>query len=188
MKTCTKCRTEKARGEFGRHVWAKDGLQSQCKECQRGYHRENREKYAAQRRAYYQEHRERIRERSRRRHALKAEVSDGTEAPTFAGPVVCAYCSEVTDSPHVEHVVPLSRGGVHGQTNIVAACSACNLSKGGRSFADWLGTLSPLHRALVRVQVLGLLAVPVHGFDRLPARARSGILRTRLRQRMAIEG
>ena len=31
-----------------------------------------------------------------------------------------------------DHVVPLSRGGVHGWTNVVTACSSCNNRKGNR--------------------------------------------------------
>lgn len=43
----------------------------------------------------------------------------------------CAYCG----SPHeltFDHVVPRRLGGQTSWTNIVAACSTCNLKKGGR--------------------------------------------------------
>lgn len=48
---------------------------------------------------------------------------------------ICAYCgghfpeSELT----VEHIVPLSRGGLHVWTNVVTACRSCNTRKGNRT-------------------------------------------------------
>lgn len=45
--------------------------------------------------------------------------------------VVCYWCKE-TFSPrqcHADHVMPLSRGGKHELSNLVIACSTCNLRK-----------------------------------------------------------
>jgi 5-methylcytosine-specific restriction endonuclease McrA len=47
----------------------------------------------------------------------------------------CQYCG---DTPHrdeltMDHVMPRHRGGPTGWTNIVTACSPCNLRKGGRT-------------------------------------------------------
>lgn len=48
---------------------------------------------------------------------------------------VCAYCcghfpdSELT----VEHILPVSRGGMHSWTNVVTACRSCNTRKGNRT-------------------------------------------------------
>ena len=40
----------------------------------------------------------------------------------------CYYCG--TDGPmHMEHMIPLSRGGTHTADNVVPACPTCNLSK-----------------------------------------------------------
>jgi 5-methylcytosine-specific restriction endonuclease McrA len=41
---------------------------------------------------------------------------------------ICAYCGEVADT--ADHVIPRSRGGGDGLDNLVAACRACNASKG----------------------------------------------------------
>lgn len=40
----------------------------------------------------------------------------------------CVYCG--APATHVDHVVPLSRGGATHPANCVAACAACNLEKG----------------------------------------------------------
>ena len=42
----------------------------------------------------------------------------------------CFWCgSELNGSYHVDHVIPISRGGSNGPENIVAACRQCNQEK-----------------------------------------------------------
>lgn len=48
----------------------------------------------------------------------------------------CAYCCAVGEL-HIEHVIPLARGGRHAIGNIVPACSTCNYSKGNRLLVEW---------------------------------------------------
>ena len=47
----------------------------------------------------------------------------------------CVYCG-AHEELTFDHVVPRSRGGRTSWTNIVAACSPCNLKKGGRMPTD----------------------------------------------------
>lgn len=47
----------------------------------------------------------------------------------------CCYCP--ARATHLDHVVPLSKGGSDTESNIVPACAKCNLSKGAKSLADW---------------------------------------------------
>lgn len=61
----------------------------------------------------------------------------------------CAYCGQKGEGLTPDHIVPLSRGGDNALSNIVPACSACNLSKGARtpeeaemSFAVRVNTMS----------------------------------------------
>ncbi len=50
----------------------------------------------------------------------------------------CAYCGgSLTAGMHLDHVWPVSRGGVTGISNIVPACVACNLSKSNKSVMEW---------------------------------------------------
>jgi 5-methylcytosine-specific restriction endonuclease McrA len=48
---------------------------------------------------------------------------------------VCQYCGRnfPTSELSLDHVVPRSRGGVTSWENIVCACVACNVRKGGRT-------------------------------------------------------
>lgn len=41
----------------------------------------------------------------------------------------CAYCGEVADPLHMDHVVPLARGGRHAISNVLPACQSCNQRK-----------------------------------------------------------
>ncbi|QPB09793.1 hypothetical protein CPT_Shady_032 [Streptomyces phage Shady] len=47
----------------------------------------------------------------------------------------CAYCGNRAE--HLDHVVPLSKGGTDTESNIVPACAPCNLSKGAKTLAEW---------------------------------------------------
>jgi len=48
----------------------------------------------------------------------------------------CFYCHGPLDNKgrgHIEHRIPLSRGGFHTANNIAIACSSCNLRKGSKT-------------------------------------------------------
>ena len=50
----------------------------------------------------------------------------------------CAYCRVALGSAcHIDHVVPLARGGSNGIGNLVPACPSCNLSKNSRLLSYW---------------------------------------------------
>lgn len=49
---------------------------------------------------------------------------------------VCQYCGKHTLGLTVDHVMPRHLGGPHTWINLVAACSACNHRKGGRTIQD----------------------------------------------------
>lgn len=52
----------------------------------------------------------------------------------------CAYCAEeLVEQFHIEHMIPVSRGGNGDWTNIAITCQACNLSKGNKTLEEfWL--------------------------------------------------
>lgn len=49
----------------------------------------------------------------------------------------CTYCGLAAPEAtlHVDHIVPVAAGGRNDRTNLVAACSACNLGKRARGVA-----------------------------------------------------
>jgi 5-methylcytosine-specific restriction endonuclease McrA len=48
----------------------------------------------------------------------------------------CAYCGADGDL-HIEHVVPISKGGPHSIGNIIPACESCNYSKRDSEVETW---------------------------------------------------
>lgn len=53
----------------------------------------------------------------------------------------CYWCGRnVGESYHVDHVIPLSRGGSNTPCNIVIACPTCNYSKKDKLPHEWDGT------------------------------------------------
>ena len=54
----------------------------------------------------------------------------------------CWHCGvPVGDDYHVDHLIPLSRGGSNSPENIVISCPSCNLSKGAKLPQEWNGRL-----------------------------------------------
>ena len=109
------------------------------------------------RRRYAASEAERRREYARSYHALNPHVSKASRAKRKAATrgdsagvftskdwkrLVCryggrcAYCHKIARL-QVEHVVPLSRGGLHRIGNIVPACARCNYSKHTSTVTEW---------------------------------------------------
>jgi 5-methylcytosine-specific restriction endonuclease McrA len=56
---------------------------------------------------------------------------------------LCFYCGGDTNSraEHVDHFVPLIRGGSNARFNIVVSCQTCNCKKGGKLPLEFMGFL-----------------------------------------------
>ena len=55
---------------------------------------------------------------------------------------ICFYCGQEANT--VDHVIPRRLGGLDSDDNLVAACSRCNYSKGGRFFAKYRTPPTPI--------------------------------------------
>jgi len=78
------------------------------------------------------------REQSQRRRARRLnngvfKVTSGELARLYASP--CAYCGQ--PSKHLDHIVPISRGGTHSIGNLTGSCASCNFSKGAKFITEW---------------------------------------------------
>lgn len=49
---------------------------------------------------------------------------------------ICQYCGSAA-RPHVDHKIPLSRGGTNLFENLITACGPCNQSKGAKLPTEW---------------------------------------------------
>lgn len=201
-KYCPKCQQTLDLDMFGPNKYRKDGLQSYCTPCRKGYYheekakdptkhylrskkwRETNKEYKAQKdREWAEKNREKTREYKRRwkenhkeqnrqinkeyclknkeirsiknrewrknnpeKHRLKEarrrarkrqngifEVSDKEVKRMLQKP--CFYCGG--KSEHIEHIIPIARGGAHSIGNLVQSCGDCNWSKNSRLIVEW---------------------------------------------------
>lgn len=79
---------------------------------------------------------------------------DGTLTPDvvrrlFATSSVCPYCDRLMtrDQKTLDHLTPVSHGGVHGLSNVTVCCQSCNSRKYNLPFGEWLKRL-PAHIAV----------------------------------------
>lgn len=49
----------------------------------------------------------------------------------------CFYCGSV-DKVSVDHLIPISRGGLNSVGNLVPACLSCNMSKHSKTVTEWI--------------------------------------------------
>lgn len=78
-------------------------------------------------------------ERNRRRETRRRAKLAGVRVEKFSRREIiardrstCYLCGErvAADEIHLDHVVPLSRGGDHSRANVRVACGTCNIAKG----------------------------------------------------------
>lgn len=84
--------------------------------------------------------------------------SDGTLSVEFLGRMFsdaegkpCPYCGDYMNrrTKTMDHMVPLSKGGVHGAVNVIICCGRCNSSKRDRDFGDWVARLQEPYRSVM---------------------------------------
>lgn len=104
----------------------------------------NRESVITKSRRYRLENREKIngdRERTRAKDAARRARELNAEGCFSRQDIVkkiaeqkgkCYYCACDLTKYHVDHYVPLSKGGTNNPDNIVIACPYCNLAKGDK--------------------------------------------------------
>lgn len=121
------------------------------REEQREYHRElyrsEPEKIKAAARAWRAANPDKKRQADRRRKALlRGAAAPGVSVKEWDricgnytdadGNVACAYCKKPT-AVTVDHLLPVSRGGMDEPENVLPACGSCNSSKHNRLIHEW---------------------------------------------------
>lgn len=120
-----------------------------CKAAARKWQRANRDKCRLYEARYFAKTPGlRTEKNNRRRVRVLAAKTDGT-AKAFIRSVrstrylPCAYCGTIIfgKAAHIDHVMPLSRGGNHTADNLCAACEFCNCSKCDRTLTEWIPSI-----------------------------------------------
>jgi len=123
--------------------------------------RKNREKYRRYCRESYQRHRARrlkadaryrklnphvdVKAKAKRRMRIEATIENERAVELFiklirtSKRVACYYCEAMVSGrrAHIDHVIPLAKGGAHAISNLCASCPACNLSKHAKLLTEW---------------------------------------------------
>ena len=132
----------------------------------REYYYANKDRFTEQRKQYREKHKDEIYERrnqwakenpekvkraKRNYRTCKAgnggthtaeEIQERIEEQGY----MCFYCSRpLEDDYHIDHYVPVSRGGGSEIDNLVASCPACNLSKGDKDPDDYMTKINRIY-------------------------------------------
>lgn len=145
-KTCLDCGVMKPLEEFGPYDRGRCGRHPYCKPCRnaRFHNPERSRRHTA---AYRKRHAERWRSLHRinqfNRMSMIDAVDDGTVTDDFLQEVyateVCQYCNHriPEDSRTADHIIPLTKGGIHSASNIMMACHSCNSAKAAKTPAEY---------------------------------------------------
>lgn len=82
--------------------------------------------------------------RNNYKHRRRAIEALGIESSVLAywtaeQPKACFYCGDdCIENFHVDHFMPLSKGGAHVLTNLRISCASCNLSKNASDPLEWI--------------------------------------------------
>lgn len=111
------------------------------------YYWDDPERARQQRRKYYRSHPEVGRINSklakhRRRTAEGWYTADDIRRMIRQQKGKCWWCGKkYGDNYHLDHVIPIARGGTNDPSNLCLACAACNLSKHAKLPHEWNGRM-----------------------------------------------
>lgn len=120
-----------AKADYRKRVSTPEGLERErvrCREKARRFRETNPERASVVGRLHGNAR------RARKRNAFVESVHPATVFARGGG--ACGICSlpiDPTSKWHIDHIVPLSRGGEHSYANTQPAHAACNMHKGART-------------------------------------------------------
>ena len=115
------------------------------KERRREYVAKNKDKIKQYKKTDSYKINERLYKHKRRAKIKKGGVTKGQIDNLIKNTSHCYWCGkDIKDNFHIDHYIPLSKGGEHTIENIVLTCPSCNLkkyNKDPREFAMEIGKL-----------------------------------------------
>lgn len=126
---------------------ATDEDKQKMRETQKRYRASHPEVNRAGLRRHYQKHKPYYTAKTHKRRAIKKQV-EGTYSASDIRDLYrsqkgrCWWCGKlVGDDYHVDHRIPLDKGGSNWPENLCISCPECNLSKGNKLPHEWRGRL-----------------------------------------------
>lgn len=143
MKTCTKCKIEKPVEQFSVQKVSRDGRRPRCKECtsiaDRTYNKKHSKKRAKTTREWQKNNPKRYKKiltkaLNKRKEAILAQTPEQTALELSAMDslyIMARILSNSCGEPfHVDHIIPISKGGLHHFDNLQIISAEENLKKG----------------------------------------------------------
>ena len=120
MKRCSICKEEKELNEFNKRKGSKDGLQKECRICQKQYYQRNKEKIKAYKNQYYLRNKERRREYSKEynkdyhrrnpeKYKARQKLNKAVQRGKIHKPLYCSSCDsdKHLEAHHTDYSKPL---------------------------------------------------------------------------------
>jgi len=138
LKFCYKCETAKERAEFNKKTRSKDGLQDECKTCKNvfrvAYYKKHSDKERIACKAWQDAHPDKSAAIGGKSLAIKR---GGSASDIYDIELCIPFYAEArrlsreTGIPHhVDHIIPIAKGGLHCQTNLQVITATENIKKG----------------------------------------------------------
>lgn len=145
LSYCSECNTVKEIEAFG-FCHTRNKPQSKCKPCA---------KAIGLKQSYSQ----------KRANAIAAAddrtLTGSVVGALFAGTKICPCCNKAMnwEDKTLDHWVPISKGGLHSQSNAIVLCRSCNSRKSDMSPSEWLDKIDKdaRERVLAKVKSLGIV-------------------------------
>lgn len=147
---CAKCRTWKPISDF---VKGRRGLpHSYCKVCssdwfaaRRGADEETRTPYRPAYKLTDEQKKSNKREANRRQHMVRRGAGKAPHKFDLGKMLCiqdakCVYCRKLLTEYHIDHKMPVSRGGTNDIENLQMTCPKCNMRKGAMTHEEFLAS------------------------------------------------
>ena len=132
-KTCKKCGAEKPHTEFSKDKRAKDGLQYYCRGCAKKWRKENSE-YGKKWYAANSHLRKAINQS--RRAKKKQALPQLTDNDKLALKLLAEEALLLGPNWHLDHIVPISKGGLHHPDNLQIVRASYNFRKNNKLWQE----------------------------------------------------
>lgn len=108
------------------------------KEKERAWHHSNKEYKSNYQKKWQKENKDKLTlYRHRRRELIKGgDLTSNQIKELFITHPFCEYCHSIYDLC-LDHIIPISKGGLNTLSNVTIACRSCNCSKHNKLLSEW---------------------------------------------------